>query len=341
MRKRMIAALGLAGAVGTLAAREWWTRQEETQRFYQGRHFWRMIVPAEDVAWVEHHARSFHIPSGKIGIHIDVYAQKQTTAPVVIVVHGLLSYGRLLSPMIRAFYERGYTVVVPDIGGNGFSGGVRGGNEMGDSISTIIDVSLWSRQRFDGPLYMAGISLGGAITYAAAAAGAPVSAISCTNLFTFDDHQVLAQLTGNRLIPLALPLLRLVAVPFGWVRLPVQWLHNIEAIVDQEESATLATAVHDPIPPHYLSLNSMVSMGYTPPAVPLSQNTVPVLVLNQVNDSILDPAVTLASYHQLGGPKQYQELVSKAHWSFRPEFWKQIVNSSDDWFKSQIGRAHV
>ena len=222
-RKRIAAmALGMVGVVGALAVREAVQRRSDAARFEAGRDFWQLAFPSEYVRWAKAHLTTYRIPSDGVGINLDVYQQASKTAPVVVIVHGLMTYGRLFLPLVRGFYERGYTVICPDLMGNGFSGGVRGDTPVGSAAAALVDATLWARQRFDGPIFMLGISLGGAVAYAAAAAGAPVSALSCLDLFTFDDHDALRQNTMMPQLINLLPLMRLLSVPLGWVRIPMR-----------------------------------------------------------------------------------------------------------------------
>ncbi|MBA3826047.1 MAG: alpha/beta fold hydrolase [Ktedonobacterales bacterium] len=340
-RLGLLALGGAAGAVGALALREGLQRRSDRFHFEAGREYWRLSYPPEYVEWVEEHLTTYHIPAGDVGIHLDVYPQSERTAPVVILVHGLMTYGRLFVQIAHALYERGYTVVCTDIVGNGYSGGVRGDCPVGPATASVVQCALWVRQRFDGPLYMLGISLGGAIVYAAAAAGAPVSAISCLDLFLFDDPVGLRRMVVQpRLIGL-LPLLRLLAVPFGWVRVPTSLLNTLEHVVAPEEQGTAQAWMFDPLLTHQLTLRTLVSAASTHPAVQPERNTVPTLVMNQECDQVLDPAVTRAVYGRLGGPKKYVEFAGSPHWSFTHAFQDRIAAESDAWFQRYGAQTHA
>ncbi len=333
MRKWAAAAMALAaGGVGALAAREAWQRRQDQQAFEEGRNYWRTYTPAEMARWAEAHGTSQRIPSYAAGIHLDVYAQAANDAPVLVLAHGLLTYGKYLIPLARAFYDRGYTVLCPDLGGSGFSGGVRGATSVGEATAALVDTTIWARRRFDGSIAMLGLSLGGALAYAAAAAGAPVSAIACLDLFTFDDPAAFRQIIARPALLDALPVLRAIAVPFGWVRVPVTWVHRVAGSVAPAESGDLTVLRNDPLARRQVALRALISAVTTPPAVPLAHNTVPTLVFNQADDAVLAPEVTRAAYLRLGGPKRYIDLPNSAHWSAHSAFWEPIVRESDRWF---------
>jgi alpha-beta hydrolase superfamily lysophospholipase len=332
-RKGLLALAGAAGALGALALREGLQRRSDRFHFDAGREYWRLSYPPEYIAWVEQHLTTYHIPAGEVGVHLDVYAQRDRTAPTVILVHGLMTYGRLFVQIARALYERGYTVICTDMVGNGFSGGVRGDCTVSAATDSVVHSAVWARGRFDGPLYLLGISLGGAVVYAAAAAGAPVSAISCLDLFMFDDRAALKRLVVQPQLLNWLPVLRALAVPFGWVRVPTSMLNTLDHVVAPEEAATAQAWMFDPLLTHQLTLRTLVSAAYTHPRIPPERNTIPTLVLNQECDAVLDPEVTRMAYARLAGPKHYVEFASSPHWSFTDVFQERIAAESDAWFR--------
>lgn len=334
MHKRWAALLGIGGAVGALALREAWQRRADAERFEAGRDFWRLSLTGEQARWVDEHLQNAHIPSPSAGIHLDIFSQPKPAAPVVMAVHGLMTYGRLFVPLAKAFFEQGYTVVCPDIGGNGFSGGVRGDMPVAQATEQMVDAALWVRQRFDGPLFLLGISLGGPVAYATASAGAPVSALACLDLFPFDDPDAMRQIVAQPGMLDWLPALKALSAIFGWVRVPTRWLAKIENAVPDDEQITIQPWLNDPLVPREISLRSLVSAVTTPMAVPLERNTTPTLVLNQANDRLLPPDVTRATFLRLGGPKQYVEFEHAPHWSFTPAFHGRLVRECDAWFRA-------
>lgn len=339
MRKGVGVLLGMVGAVGALAAREAWQRQADERRFEAGRDYWRQAMPASDVRWADEHGVAYRIPSGGCGLHLDVYAQPDAAAPVVVLVHGMLSYGRLFVPLARRFFARGYTVVCPDLCGTGFSGGTRGDYPVRQATANIVDATLWARQRCDGPAFLMGISLGGALAFYAAAAGAPVAALSCLDLFTFDDLPALRQLLPDPRLGAVFPALRVLARPFGWVRLPVGWVRRMDHMVTPAQQEQLLPWLYDPLPPRSLTLRTLASAAASPPTVPLEHNAIPTLVIAQSDDMVLVPQVIRAAYARLGGPKKYIELSGMPHWSLDAVFSDRLVEDSAAWFQEHASPA--
>ncbi len=340
MKKLMKLALGTIGAAAAaLAIREAIQREKDKQLLENGREYWKIALPRDDVRWIEEHITTYHIPSGDVGVHVDLFAQNAVNAPTVIVVHGLSSYGKLMIPAIRRWFDRGYTVVAMDLPGNGLSGGYRGDFPVPQAVQSIIHTASWARNRFDGPIYLMGLSLGGGLAYSAAAAGAPVSAVSCLDLFLFNDIDSLKKILPNPDVLNALPVARAASLLFGWVRIPSRWFFTIENVVSEEERPLVEPWLTDPLSPKELSLRTLVSAVCTEPARPLRENTIPIIIFNQTHDRVLDPSVTRHNFELLNGEKRYIELQGSEHWSFKSDMWDTIIQESDTWFQEHRTRT--
>ena len=333
--------LALAGA----AVWELATRRSERHRLGEGSEYWRRYHDDETLRRGDALRQVVALRSAGVTIHLDVYPQPDPDAPVVVFNHGGAGYCRLFIPLALSFHERGYTVVLPDQRGQGFSGGARGDYTIAECAQNIVDAARWARGRFGGPIFLAGGSLGGALSYYAAAAGAPAAAIACLNLFDFggDDALRFSRLAplakraaGGRLTRALLTLLR----PFDWLRLPARWLAHFDKLMDDRDAIFQQEWDADPVPPARLSLRQVTSNFTTPPAVPFEGNTVPTLVLNQAYDRMVDPTITRRNYERLGGPKRYVEL-GYGHWSNDPAFWDAVVAACDAWFREYIAVSAV
>lgn len=331
--------LALAGA----AVWELATRRSERHRLGQGGEYWRCYHDAETLRRGDALRQVVALRSGGVTIHLDVYPQSDPGAPVVVFNHGGAGYCRLFVPLALRFHERGYTVVLPDQRSQGFSGGPRGDYTITECAQNIVDAARWARGRFGGAIFLAGGSLGGALSYYAAAAGAPATAIACLNLFDFggDDALRFSRLAPLAAIPagarLARALLTLLR-PIDWLRLPARWLARFGTLMDDRDATFQRQWDADPVPPAWLSLRQVASNLTTPPATPFAQNQVPTLVLNQARDRMVDPAITRRNYERLGGPKRYVEL-DYGHWSNDPAFWDALVVACDVWFRERYARA--
>lgn len=270
--------------------------------------YWRRYHDAQTLARFDTLHTETSLPSTGVRLHIDLYEQSNPAAPVVIINHGGGGYSRIFLPVALALYDRGYTVVVPDQRGQGLSDGDRGDFTVGQLVQNIVDVCQWARARYCGPLFLLGGSIGGGLVYQAAAAGAPVEAMVCHNLYDFGSiHDTLAM---SRFAPLrhvpGLPwlsglLIRGLAAVAPGLRIPFRALGRFRDMVDGRDTAFYPIWAADPLPVKAVTLRYMRSTFTTPPAVPFEKNIVPVLVVNPTRDRMVSPAVTEQNYKRLGG----------------------------------------
>lgn len=285
-----------------------------------------------------------HLPSTGVELHIDLYQQQDKTAPVLILNHGGGGYGGIFVGLALAFYEQGYTVVVPDQKGQGRSGGAMGDFTVAEAVQNIVDVAGWARTEFAGPLYLCGGSIGGGLTYAAAAAlakqGKPPAAAVCLNLYDFGDPVTglaFTRFAGLAKIPGLAKAGRLMSSVLARLaprlRLPYRPLARFENMVDERDLALgfYAKWQTDPLTLRTVTARYFASMLATPFAIPLEENTrVPVLVINQKRDKMVNPQLTLACYQRLAGNKSYAE-IDWGHFSLLPEFNDELVRLGMQW----------
>jgi alpha-beta hydrolase superfamily lysophospholipase len=327
-------------ASGALAVWEITIAWLEKNKFELGATYWQTYFDSPTVEKSEQIRQVFSIESTGAQIHIDVYPGSNPDAPVVIFNHGAAGYCRLFVVLTQRFNARGYTVVLPDQKGQGLSGGRRGDYTITECTQNIVDVAKWARARYAGPIFMAGGSVGGGLTYYAAVAGAPVDAIACLNLFDFGNG--LDGLQISRLAPVAkypqlAALLRAgfeLLKPLYWLRVPFNWFGAFDKLMDARDTVFQAQWDADPVPPRLISLRALASNLNTSPAVPFEANQIPTLVINQALDQMVAISITRQNYERLAGEKSYLE-VPFGHWSSQPEFWNMIVQACDEWFQKQ------
>lgn len=294
-----------------------------------------------------------HLQSTGVELHIDLYQQPDKAAPVLILNHGGGGYGGLFVGLALAFYEQGYTVIVPDQKGQGRSGGAMGDFTVAEAVQNIVDVAAWARQEFSGLLYLCGGSIGGGLTYAAAAAltkqGKPPAAAVCLNLFDFGDpvtglaftrFAALAKMPG--LAKTCRIISGLLAKLAPHIRLPYRPLARFENMMDERDLATgfYAKWQADPLTLRTVTARYFASMLDTAFAIPLEENKqVPVLVINQKRDKMVKPQLTLDCYQRLSGQKAYVE-IDWGHFSLQTEFNAELIHLGTEWLKNMVHFNH-
>lgn len=123
--------------------------------------------------------------------------------------------------------------------------------------------------------------------------------------------------------------------PLYRLRIPFNWMGAFDKLMDERDAEFQAQWDADPIPPRRVSLRSLASNMYTSPTIPFEKNQIPVLVINQSLDRMVNPDVTRHNYERLNGKKRYLE-VPFGHWSSQPEFWQTILAACDEWFSEHF-----
>ena len=309
--------------------------------------YWRTYHTPEVLAQADALMQQVTVASTGVKLHVDLYEQVDTAAPAIIFNHGGGGYSRLFLPLAPTLYDYGYTVVVPDQRGQGLSEGNRSDFKMGNFVQNIVDVAQWARAHYTGPLFMSGGSLGGALTYKAAAAGAPVDAIICHNLYDFGKPRDTLAVSNFALLA-DLPVVpaifanvtRFFAAILPGLRLPYRLLGRFDKMVDERASGFYDQWQRDPYPIKWISLRYMASTFSTPPAIPYEQNRLPVLVINQTRDQMVKPAVTRRNFERLGGPKQYAE-IDYGHWAMGGGFEQEWVRIAHQFLQDQMHQRVV
>jgi alpha-beta hydrolase superfamily lysophospholipase len=277
------------------------------------------------------------IYSTETEVHIDVYPQQFKNAPVVIFNHGAAGYCRIFVELALALFDRGFTVVLPDQKGQGFSGGRRGDYVIQECVENIVDVANWAKEKYKSSIYMIGGSVGGALTYYAAAKDAPVDRIVSLNLFDFGnglDGLLISRFSSlakinrfQKFFGFAMRNSRII----GKLRIPFNWVGAFDKLMDERDFDFQKKWEEDPVPPRFISLRSLASNLETPPEIKFKDNEIPILVINQTYDKMVDPLATKQNFERLGGEKKYLEIPF-GHWSNQPAFWEMIIEASVEWF---------
>lgn len=304
--------------------------------------YWHRYYDAGTLARILAAARPGRIESAGISLHLDHYRQADPGAPIVVLNHGGGGHAGLLAGLALTLFERGMTVVVPDQKGQGRSGGSRGDFTLAAAVGNIVDAALYARGLGTGPLVLAGGSIGGGLTYYAAAdlarrGRAPAAAI-CLNLFDFSHPATalgLTRFSGLAGVPgLAAALRAAVALLPPGLRLPYRPLARFAEMTDARDRALgfLPIWQRDPLVMTSVTARYMASLMATAPAIAFEDNRLPVLVINQLRDRMVSPALTLGCYRRLGGPVAYAE-IDWGHYSLLPAFNRAVADLAVDFLK--------
>lgn len=165
--------------------------------------------------------KTFHV--GDLPIHCEIY-EHHADSPVLMFLPGIGTYGELYAAMLSHLSERGFNVVAIDPPGHGYSGGERGVytvETVQASVSEVIDAL---QQRYNGPYYIYGYSIGALLAVAAAEQDDRISKVVCGTLLTTEVPPDLFHFLGWQWTSGS-------AMLFPSMRLPLSWLVDYDQLL--------------------------------------------------------------------------------------------------------------
>ncbi len=290
---------------------------------------WKEFFPdSKERQFLEDTIEEQWIDSTGTQIHLDIYEQDKT-APTVIYCHGLSSCARMMAHLVSPLYKKGYNVICPDLLGFGMTVAKEGSGTIDEYVKNLIDSVNYARQRYTGPVYLTGISMGGGLSYYAAAAGAEVNTIACLCLMDF------AHVRTHELAVLHILLKPIFAIasriiPHAYV--PMGKFLDMDNLCPDPDIVRLFR--NNPLATKHYTVRSMYSIATSHPAIPFEEfDRVPVLVLHAKEDLLLPERISIESYQRLGGAKAYIGLENCGHIPLEDETIANYVSVLDDWFR--------
>jgi alpha-beta hydrolase superfamily lysophospholipase len=246
-------------------------------------------------------------------IHLDRYAAP--TAPLtVVMLHGGGGYGRLLAPFAVMLRTHGYEVVAPDFPGYGLSvapAELFSYSRWVDCAADLVDAEA---RRSGKPVVLFGLSVGGYLSYLAAARGRKAAGVIATTLADPRLPVVRDEFARNPTVNRVLnPFLPPMAALFGGVRLPIRWFSNMKGIANDPELLRMLCA--DPIGGgNWVPLRFMHSLlAIRPDIEPEDFDLCPVLFAQPAADQWTTIKASRPFFDRIKGPKQLVMLENCGH----------------------------
>lgn len=136
----------------------------------------------EDLDRFIEHLEHVFIPYKHTAVHLEVYSAEDEAAPTVVFSPGLGAYARFYLPLLGKLCDEGLNVVAIDRPGHGLSEGRRGDVSWQATLDVVEEAVRYARERFVGPVVLAGSSLGGIITWFALTRQPDIDAAFCHNI---------------------------------------------------------------------------------------------------------------------------------------------------------------
>jgi alpha-beta hydrolase superfamily lysophospholipase len=308
----------------------------------ENKNYWHVYYDSQTIDRCERIRQEYCIETSGVFLHVDAYLQVEADAPVLLMTHGEGGYSRLFVRVALALFELGYSVLVVDQRGHGYSSGRQADFTLNHLIEDVLDAVHWARRNFSGPLIVAGTNQGGGLVYQAAGMGAPLLGIICHQLYDFSNQNdafagsrfsSLLEIPGG--VSFAGSIARAMMAISPRMRLRYNSITRFEGLLDERDNGNFEAWLEDPNPARIVSLGYAVSTFTTNPTVPFEENGLPILVINPMRDRMVNPQITRRNFAKLRGPKTYEE-IDFGHWSLTEEFAHIWANSADRWIKGVL-----
>jgi UDP-glucose 4-epimerase len=217
-------------------------------------------------------------------LHLEVHATGNG-GPAIVFSPGIGGHARFYLPVLGRLCDEGFNVVGIDRPGHGLSEGRRGDCPI-DQILDVVDESVrYARERFGGPVILAGSSLGGIISWYALTREPDVDAVVCHNV----AHPALRHEPSARIkVPALLRLARI--APLAPV--PIKRIADFEALSRSPEILDHFRRELDGIWCFNLTARSAASLFSYEAPVDWSAVDLPVLVLVGEGDDMVSAEFT-------------------------------------------------
>jgi len=234
------------------------------------------------IARVEHAFVPFR--SGEL--HLEVHEADEAGAPTVLFSPGIGGHARFYSPGLIALREAGLNAVGIDRPGHGLSQGRRGHAPLEPTLDALEAAIRFARARWEGPLVLAGSSLGGIITWLALTREPDVDAAICHNV----HHPELRHETAVRLkVP---PLVALARLAPHAQMVPIKQLADFDSVALDPRSLAFFAEERDPLWCWRLTMATAASFFTFRPQTDWSEVDIPTLVLVGEGDAMVTPEYT-------------------------------------------------
>lgn len=252
-------------------------------------------------------------PWSGASIHVDRFPREGSPL-TVIVVHGAGGYGRLFAPVGKLLQTAGYEVAAPDMPGYGLTVADPSMVSYEAWVRLLTDFIEHEYQRLRRPIVLFGGSVGGYLSYLAAARSDRVAGIIATTLADPRLPLVKEQFAKNKLIlKWGMPMLPLWARLMGDLKLPIRWFTKMDAM--SNDPALNQLVIEDPFGGgSSVPIRFMQSIFAVTPAIePERFDRCPVLLVHPGSDRWTDVASSRCFFDQIKGEKKLVLLENCGH----------------------------
>jgi UDP-glucose 4-epimerase len=224
------------------------------------------------------------IPHQDKQLHLEVHATGNGR-PALVFSPGIGGHARFYLPVLGRLCDEGFNVVAIDRPGHGLSEGRRGDCPIEEILDVLEAAVRYARERFQGPVALAGSSLGGIISWYALTREPDVEAVVCHNI----AHPAVPHEPSARL---KVPALKRLARVAPLAPVPIKRIADFEALSQSPEILDHFRREVDGIWCFNITARSAASLFTFAPPIDWSRIELPVLVLVGERDEMVTARFT-------------------------------------------------
>lgn len=268
------------------------------------------------------HGTRVDIPSNNKHIGLEIL-EVDTAAPTLVFSHGIAGYARILLPFLIPLYRQGINIIAPDLEGYGYNGHQKGVFSWNHHVTNLTDTIRYAGDRFTGPLFVGGASMGGPLAYEAVSrTDCRIDGFVAWCLWNLNDPEFLEkETTFGKNLKLIIPFLKIASFLFGRLTVPADWAISYDTLTDDDEFNNLIR--NDPQAGSRISLGAALSLVLqSRPSMDYASWKIPTLVFQPEADQMTPASYTRDTFAGLGsGKKDYVSIPDAAHFPTDPSVY--------------------
>ena len=247
-------------------------------------------------------------------VHLDRYLPKENEQPIkVILVHGGGANGRLMFPLGVVLSKNGYECVSPDMPGFGLTE-TKEVTDYSTWIDLVVALIEKEHQKDGKPIVLAGISLGGMLSYQATCKSDKVKGLIVTTLADTRREDIQIQLSKNKFMGTkGVSMTKRLSKFTDGMKIPIKATTKMWAMANNKEFVRL-------LQKDKVGSGSWVYVKFlrtlfeaAPPIVPEKFDKCPLLFMQPEKDMITPWWISENFYEKLACPKQLVTLENAGH----------------------------
>lgn len=258
-------------------------------------------------------------------IHIDTYKTLQPKGRLIL-FHGVGGNGRLLSFIALPLMKSGFEVICPDLplyGNTRFSQKIT----YDTWVSCAKEIVNFYQKNDNLPTFLFGLSAGGMLAYQVACECSNIKGLIFTCILDQRNNEVTKHTANNPFLGMiAKPFVKIIQPFASNIKLPMKWIGNMKAIVNNKELAAIlmkdkkSAGVRVPIGFIHTMLNPQIKIE------PEKFKSCPILLVHPDSDKWTNIKLSKAFFDRLACPKRLVMLNGAGHFPIEKLGIKQIEN---------------